>query len=771
MQRKIKLLNSKLRRRELKIKNMIELIRLLKKEGKCIDHLEKVLLRRFSNLNIQNYVKNESENNCRSRKNINFADIAKNKISNDNKSKTRYRYTKEIKEFASTVHFYSPKAYEYLRTILHLPNISVLQKIIRETSCEAGFLNCVFDFLKAEKIRSDYVHDVGLIFDAMSIRNSVSVDQKENKLRGTVDYGNVPENITYNAIEQAKEMLAFQVVSYSKKFKIPIAHFFINGINAQTLAKLVTEAIKRLYNVGVIVRSITCDGTQVNISTLQILGCNFQLHKCEKPKTFFKHPLNNSNIYAIMDPCHMVKLCRNAFAETNMISPSGIISFQYVRDLHYHQQEIGLKYANKLSSVHIFFKNKKMKVNLATQTISSSVADAIEFLKETGHPNFCNSEATIEFIRIFDRLFDIMNTRSAYGNGYKSPLTLQNKDYWINIFKISENYIKNLKLNNKFVTDSNRKTFALGFIINIHSFEGLAIDLLSNITQPLKYFLTYKVSQDHIELYFCCIRSRGGWNNNPSVMQALWTIRRLLFQNSITASKNANCSHDDYDSNPIFTFRSKKRDINLNKDIEEIETKNDDMDLIQLLKALQNIELNIYQENILYYIAGHIVKTFLDKCICNHCRQLVLYVSNKEHNYTALNYNHYSTFLNIVNRGKLYEPSKAIFEILKFSEKSFKAQINIKGRLNTVRVTDTISSAAVKYFSSQVLTLFYPPHPVTETINEWNELHEIKIIKQFSTAYIKIRLNAYAKTKTLEVLGSNATIRQKLNRVVIFSNV
>lgn len=116
-----------------------------------------------------------------------------------------------------------------------MPDTSVLRKIIREASSEAGFLNSVFDFLKTEKMRSDYVH-VSLIFDEISIRNSVSVDRKENKFRGTVDYGNINENITYNGSEQAKEMLAFQVVSYFTKFKIPIAHFFINRINAQTQA-------------------------------------------------------------------------------------------------------------------------------------------------------------------------------------------------------------------------------------------------------------------------------------------------------------------------------------------------------------------------------------------------------------------------------------------------------------------------------------------------------------------------------------------------------
>ena len=40
-----------------------------------------------------------------------------------------------------------------------------------------------------------------------------------------------------------------------------------------------------------------------------------------------------------------------------------------------------------------------MNVRLAAQTFSSSVADAIQFLMESGLPEFKNAEATIFLIR------------------------------------------------------------------------------------------------------------------------------------------------------------------------------------------------------------------------------------------------------------------------------------------------------------------------------------------------------------------------------------
>lgn len=537
-----------------------------------------------------------------------------------------------MKEFASTVYYYSPKAYGFLRSKFKLPDEATLRRMISQNSCEAGFVPEVFAFLKNESLKSNFVKDVALIIDGMSIRSKLTVDQKENCLCGYVDYGKEAKylNIDFDDSELATEMLAFQIVSYSNRFKLPIAHFFIKRMNVKNQAILINEAVKRLYNVGVTVRSVTCDGTSTNFSTLQFLGCDFNFNLCEKPRTFFKHAITEDNIYVIMDPCHMLKLCRNTLAEKNLYSPDGIISFQYIKQLNKIQDWEGFKFANKLSSSHINYNNKKMKVSLAAQTISSGVADAIDYLRLSGHPLFQGSEATCKFIRIFDMLFDMFNIRNVYGKGFRSPISSKNIEYWVKNAENSINYILTLTLNNKPVIQSNRKVFAVGFLIDVYSFQDLARDLLTKICTPLKYFLTYKCSQDHIELYFCCIRSRGGWNNNPTILQILWSIRRLLYRNSVTASINANCLTDaDNETVSILEFRSKKRNII------ESEQSNNDIYIEKLVERLESINLSCYQENILFYITGYIVDQFIKNCTCIHCTEIV--ISRKsDHNYSRV---------------------------------------------------------------------------------------------------------------------------------------
>ncbi len=72
-----------------------------------------------------------------------------------------------------------------------------------------------------------------------------------------------------------------------------------------------------------------------------------------------------------------------------------------------------------------------MKVNLAAQTLSSSVADAIEYCTNTLKlPQFQGSEATVQFIRTFDHLFDVLNSHNPCAKGYKAALRKSNKETW-----------------------------------------------------------------------------------------------------------------------------------------------------------------------------------------------------------------------------------------------------------------------------------------------------------------------------------------------------
>lgn len=127
------------------------------------------------------------------------------------------------------------------------------------------------------------------------------------------------------------------------------------------------------------------------------LGCKFTT-SYNSFITKFKHPTEDYFIYAILDPCHMLKLARNALAELGSFrdEENNIINWKYFAELKKVQEDEGFNLANKFTSRHLQFQKKKMNVALAAQTLSSSVADAFEFLDHSMKlPGFLNSSATV----------------------------------------------------------------------------------------------------------------------------------------------------------------------------------------------------------------------------------------------------------------------------------------------------------------------------------------------------------------------------------------
>jgi len=165
------------------------------------------------------------------------------------------------------------------------------------------------------------------------------------------------------------------------------------------------------------------------------------------------------------------------------------------------------------------------------------VADAIEYCTSSLKlKQFEGSEATVKFIRLLDHLFDILNSRNPCAKGYKSALRLQNKHLWSTFLSQAYQYLYQLKdLQGTVMHKTRRKTGFIGFMAAIESVKGIFEDMVGSEAAPLKYLLTYKMSQDHLELFFGAVRSAGGFNNNPTAQQFTAAYKRLLMRSSIKA--------------------------------------------------------------------------------------------------------------------------------------------------------------------------------------------------------------------------------------------
>lgn len=279
-----------------------------------------------------------------------------------NKKQTTYKFPKELRSFAMTLQFYSSKAYAYVRKTfnLALPSASVIRTWLNAIDCQPGFTSCAFETLKSIVYENQEKNEptlCSLVMDEMSIRKQI--DFQGQRTWGYVDLGT---DIDDDTLHCANEVFVLMVVSMKQRWKLPIAYFFIKSLTASEKANIVRQALIKLKNTGVIVTSLTCDGPNANFSMASELGADFS--NISNIKSHFNHPSDQSKVYIIFDPCHMLKLLRNNWVKCGrfMDMEGNIVDFKYVTQLYDVQESELFRFGTKLKKAHMQWEKQKMKV-------------------------------------------------------------------------------------------------------------------------------------------------------------------------------------------------------------------------------------------------------------------------------------------------------------------------------------------------------------------------------------------------------------------------
>lgn len=347
---------------------------------------------------------------------------------------------------------------------------------------------------------------VCLISDEITIRKHLCYCNETQSFVGlsTVTNPSPQDDNAEDAIKLANDALVFLIVG--PDFKIPVAYELLNGLDSTNRAALTLRVIQRVEETGVKVMSLTSDGLAANITTAEILGANFG-----DEKTYFMSPTYpGQKIYIIFDPPHMLKLVRKHFASNAIYYRNELVDWKLLEMLVEKQSMNNFNLCNKLTQKHMKWHLNDMNVRLAAETISNSVADTIEQLLKDGFEEFKNSLPTVEFVRFFDKAFDVLNfggSRKADGR-YKQKVCAASADH---IFKFAERlkqYLKELELrkngNSKLILVSNAYTGFFGFYVDFVSLKGIYEDFVQN--GPLTEFYPFQFSQDHLETFFALIR-------------------------------------------------------------------------------------------------------------------------------------------------------------------------------------------------------------------------------------------------------------------------
>ena len=629
----------------------------------------------------------------------------------------------------------SPK-YKQTNISIVLQNLPLLSWCVN-INCEPGFLQKPFDHI--EGLVSENQQDCVILLDEMSIKKLIQWDKKNAKFVGRVDYGNIKAETIDT---EATDALVIMASGLQRPWFVPIAYSLTHSLNGEILKQIIIEAIRKLTDIGADVHGIIFDGAPKNFGVAEKLGCNLK-----NLDGSFDHPTKPGHkMYVVMDICHMLKLARNAFADMQIFctAMNEKISWEYIVALHKTQQKDILHLGNKLKTKHVQWQNHKMKVSVAAQTLSHSVSAAITFLRNLKLQEFRDSKPTTDFILLINNMFDILNSKSKFGKYYKKPIRLEN------IFDI-QCYLKDAIETLKSLKDTNdlplikgrRKAFVMEFYISSMSILSISKKLLSRPDHPYEYVLTYCFSQDQLEMFFAKIRSRFGWNNNPTALQLKYAIRQLLLKNKIESPSTANC-------------------INIS------ETNVAEMTKVDPRVSELLLSTTIWRSDVIHYISGYIVKKLL-KCIdCPDCvTSLYVNAETPEEN----TYNCHLSLLACKRYGRLMIPSKSVCKVVDCTDRKARRALckwaSLTKESNAKILSEVLSEMKNHTFES------ISDHSKEIHILDHNlrDDHISVMIKEIVKQYLVLFYHQFGRVFTERILKKNrASKRRKLSKQIIFEH-
>lgn len=498
-----------------------------------------------------------------------------------------------------------------------------------------------------------------------------------------------------------------------------------------------------LSDTGAIIKTLTFDGATPNIAMAKQLGADIPNNPT------FNHPITNEPIHIFLDTAHMLKLVRNTLGDLKYMYDQNNDKFEwsYFYKLVERQENEGLHLATKIRRRHINFFKEKMKVRLAAQTLSASVADALTYCQINKIPEFNNCNPTIEYCKRINDIIDFLNTQNFLGKlRYKKPLYISDESKIIEFVKSSIEYLKSLKDQDfKSITNSKRKTGFNGLITCLNSVYNLFNDTVK--TGTMDFILTYKVSQDHLEMLFSVIRSRGGFNNNPFAPQFEATYKKLLIHTDISISNNANCTPQD-STNILHVSSNKKKPTQNFLDMLCVEEEpNIIIDDNETGQNLPNYNIHTVE-----YISGFVTKKAIKFLKCEVCIHALKTTTDTKY-----------LLIDLKNRGGLTKPVEYVVKLCKISEKTFKTSIQcaVTSRKNPVDFLILKCMSQItniyEYFPS-LNNHIYSQSPINN--------HLLQLIKYIIKTYITIRLHHYNK----ELSQPKIRVRSELTKLITFKH-
>ncbi|XP_030833255.1 uncharacterized protein LOC105444767 isoform X2 [Strongylocentrotus purpuratus] len=483
-----------------------------------------------------------------------------------NRKGTGMRWHPAILRLCIALHAKSAAAYNVLRDsgFLTLPHQTTLFQYTHFTDNPPGlnaqFFQRVCSDIKFSSLQQ-HEKNIMLSIDEIKVSEGLVFSQSTGEIVGFTSLGTLNDELQKYArdCEGAKEpkmashILTVMIRAICASYRSPIAYFATLGATSDQLYWIVTESIEYLTHQGFCVRGIVSDGAAPNRGLYKILTEGIS-------DNFFFNSITDDRIYLFGDVPHLIKTIRNNFEnsgfnhKTKNLKFRGLdISWKHILDVYEwdFSSPSSLRMLHKLTEEHLHLTPAlRMKVKLAAQVLSSTVANA---LKVQGLPE---TASTIRFIEYVDTFFDCLNVSTRFGGQRKRKDTLfpysDQNDWrftWLTEDLLS--YLDEWESEGLIlpITARDRERLILskqtlqGIRMTVNSFVSLCRELLAE--EGVQFVLSDKFNQDPLEEYFVKQRSIGRSNENPTVSQFGNNMLSIHVAGmSLRASKRANVTRE-----------------------------------------------------------------------------------------------------------------------------------------------------------------------------------------------------------------------------------
>lgn len=180
-----------------------------------------------------------------------------------------------------------------------------------------------------------------------------------------------------------------------------------NSLGSDGLFKLLKASIRTVGKCGLNPLLITMDQCSTNVKMVR------EHQASADPPTI---TVDDREVLIMYDTPHLLKNTRNSIFKHNAVFGEKIASHKHIRNLYDIDVTSSLRIVPKLQKKNIDLPPfAAMNVALSARTLSESCAVGIRHYVATGEISDQALE-TADFVEMFDKLFDIFNSKEKYSN-------------------------------------------------------------------------------------------------------------------------------------------------------------------------------------------------------------------------------------------------------------------------------------------------------------------------------------------------------------------